>query len=207
MRIGILGGTFDPIHYGHLILAEEAWARLELDRVLFVPAREPPHKLLQPGSPAADRLYMVRLSIASNPHFDVSDIELERPGPSYTVDTLALLRQELGPQAELYFLMGLDSLVNLPTWHNPEGIIALAHLAVARRPGYAADLQRLEQVLPGITERTHFLDIPEIGIASHDLRRRVREGLPIKYQVPEAVEEYIYARGLYRGTWAMRDTK
>jgi len=207
LRIGILGGTFDPIHYGHLILAEEAWARLELDRVLFVPAREPPHKLLQPGSPAADRLYMVRLSIASNPHFDVSDIELERPGPSYTVDTLALLRQELGPQAELYFLMGLDSLVNLPTWHNPEGIIALAHLAVARRPGYAADLQRLEQVLPGITERTHFLDIPEIGIASHDLRRRVREGLPIKYQVPEAVEEYIYARGLYRGTWAMRDTK
>lgn len=199
LRIGILGGTFDPIHYGHLILAEEAWACLELERVLFVPAREPPHKLLHPGSPAADRLEMVRLSIASNPHFQVSEVELERPGPSYTVDTLALLHEMLGPQAELYFLMGLDSLANLPTWHNPAGIVALAHLAVARRPGYGVDLPHLEQVLPGITARVHFLDIPEIGIASHDLRRRVREGLPIRYQLPREVEEYIYARGLYRG--------
>ena len=207
MRIGILGGTFDPIHYGHLILAEEAWACLELERVLFVPAREPPHKLRQPNSPAADRLEMVRLSVASNPHFDVSDIELARPGPSYTVDTLALLQEALGPQAELYFLMGLDSLANLPTWHDPAGIVARARLVVARRPGYEADLERLEGVLPGITARTHFLALPEIGIASHDLRRRVREGLPIRYQLPEAVEEYIYARGLYREMSAERNAQ
>lgn len=207
MRIGILGGTFDPIHYGHLILAEEAWASLDLERVLFVPARQPPHKLGQPSSPAADRLEMVRLSIAGNPHFEISEVDLKRPGPSYTVDTLAALQQALGPQAELYFLMGLDSLANLLTWHDPAGIVARAHLAVARRPGYEVDMQGLESALPGITARTHFLEIPDIGISSHDLRRRVREGRPIRYQVPEEVEAYIRARGLYRGTNAEGDAE
>lgn len=202
MRVGILGGTFDPIHYGHLILAEEARACLALDRVLFVPAKEPPHKLLQPYSPAADRLEMVRLAIATNPHFEVSDVDLARPGPSYTVDTLALLQESLGPRAELYFLMGLDSLANLLTWHEPAGIVARAHLVVARRPGFTADLQGLEGALPGITARTHILEIPEIGIASHDLRRRVREGLPIRYQLPDEIEAFIHARGLYRATGA-----
>ncbi len=198
MRIGILGGTFDPIHYGHLILAEEARVRLQLDRVLFVPAKEPPHKLEQPCSPAADRLQMVELAIAGNPGFQSSPVDLERPGPSYTVDTLGALQVALGPEAELYFLMGLDSLANLLTWRRPADIVARARLVVANRPGYEADLGALEATLPGISARTHFLETPEIGIAACDLRRRVAEGLPIRYQLPADVERYIYAHGLYR---------
>lgn len=199
MRVGILGGTFDPIHYGHLILAEEARARLQLATVLFVPAREPPHKMQQPCSQAADRLRMVELAIAGNPAFEASEVELARPGPSYTVDTLAALQEALGPEAELYFLMGLDSLANVLTWHRPADIVARTQLAVANRPGYKVDLGALEQALPGISARTHLLETPEIGIAAWDLRRRVGAGLPIRYQVPEAVEGYIRARGLYRG--------
>lgn len=198
MRVGVLGGTFDPIHYGHLILAEEARARLQLTRVLFVPAKDPPHKLQQPHSPAADRARMVELAIVGNAAFELSEVDLARPGPSYTVDTLGALQQALGPEAELYFLMGLDSLANILTWHRPADIVARAQLAVASRPGYTVDLAALEQALPGISARTHMLDIPEIGIAAWDLRRRVAEGLPIRYQVPEEVERYIRARGLYR---------
>ncbi len=198
MRIGVLGGTFDPIHYGHLILAEEARVCLSLARVLFVPAKDPPHKLGQPYSPAAGRLRMVELAVAGNPCFEVSLVDLERPSPSYTVDTLACLQEALGPEAELYFLMGVDSLANILTWHDPPGIVARAHLAVALRPGYSADLQALERALPGLTARTHFLTIPEVGISAHDLRRRVSLGLPIRYQVPECVEAYIREQGLYR---------
>ncbi len=197
MRVGVLGGTFDPIHYGHLVIAEEALVCLELKRVLFVPAKSPPHKLQQPCSPAEHRLEMVRLAIAGNPCFEASEVDLARPGPSYTVDTLALLHRQFGPRAELYFLMGTDSLANILTWHRPADILTQALLVVAARPGYAADLQSLERALPGITERTRFLHTPELGMASHDLRRRVREGLPIRYQVPESVEAYVRAHNLY----------
>lgn len=198
MRIGILGGTFDPIHYGHLVLAEEAWACLGLARVLFAPAKASPHKLQQPSSPAADRLRMVELAIAGNPHFEVSRVDLARPGPSYTVDTLALLQEALGLEAELYFLMGLDSLASILTWHRPADIIARVRLVVASRPGYNADLAALEKELPGITARTLLLDMPEIGISARDLRQRVRERRPIRYQVPDDVARYIAERGLYR---------
>jgi len=198
LRIGVLGGTFDPIHYGHLMLAEEARVRLQLARVLFIPAKDPPHKLGQPYSPVAGRLRMVQLAIASNPAFAISEVELTRPGPSYTVDTLAHLQQALGPEAELFFLMGLDSLASILTWRDPAGILARAQLAVAARPGFCADLQALEAALPGLSARTHVLDMPEVGISSHDLRRRVCAGLPIRYQVPDSVEAYVREQGLYR---------
>lgn len=199
MRIGVLGGTFDPIHYGHLVLAEEARVRLQLSRVLFAPARESPHKLGRPLTPAHHRLQMVRLAIASNPAFAASEVDLNRPGPSYTVDTLALLQAQLGPEAELYFLMGMDSLAGLLTWHRPDLLLARAQLAVAVRPGYSVDLQTLERALPGISARTHLLETPEMGIASLGLRRRVRASLPIRYQLPDSVEAYIRQHGLYRG--------
>ncbi len=174
--------------------------RLQLTTVLFVPARNPPHKLQQPHSAEADRLRMVELAIAGNPAFQVSHVDLARPGPSYTADTLSALQETLGPEAELYFLMGLDSLANMLTWHRPADIVARARLAVAKRPGYEVDLDALEQALPGISARTHLLEMPEIGISARDLRRRVGAGLPIRYQVPEAVERYINARGLYRAS-------
>ncbi|MCL6432296.1 MAG: nicotinate-nucleotide adenylyltransferase [Anaerolineae bacterium] len=199
MRVGVLGGTFDPVHYGHLVIAEEARVRLGLSQVIFVPAKSPPHKLAQPHSDATHRLRMVQLAIASNPSFRTSEIELSRPGPSYTADTLALLREQLTPEAELYFIMGMDSLAHILTWHRPARVLALARLAVARRAGFGADMEALESALPGISARTHFLDAPEIGISSHDLRRRVQEGLPIRYQVPDSVEAYIRQHGLYVG--------
>ena len=198
MRFGVLGGTFDPIHYGHLVIAQEALVCFHLAGVLFVPAKDPPHKLGQPYSPAAHRLPMVELAIATNPAFRVSTVDLTRPSPSYTVDTLAARQEELGPQAELYFIMGTDSLAGILTWHRPQDVLARARLIVATRPGCRVDLQALEQALPGITGRTHLLQAPELDISSHDLRRRVAEGLPIKYQLPESVEAYILEHGLYR---------
>jgi len=198
MRVGVFGGTFDPIHYGHLIAAEEARWRLALAEVLFAPAAQPPHKPGQPISSVEHRLAMVELAIAGNPHFRLSRIDLDRPGPHYTVDTIPLLQSELGPQAELYLIIGLDSLVKLHTWRQPARLIRLCRLAVVSRPGQHLNLGELEATLPDLGERVHLLETPEIGISAEDLRRRVRAGQSIKYQVPEAVEAYIYAHGLYR---------
>ena len=198
MRIGVFGGTFDPIHMGHLVAAEEARVRLGLERVIFVPAGIPPHKMNEEILPARHRLAMVELAIASNPHFTVSRVDIDRTGPSYTVDTIKLLRDELGAETEIYFIMGSDSLRELPTWHEPEELIRLCRLVVMTRPGYTIDLEGLEKVLPGISSRVQFIDMPHLAISSSDLQRRVREGLPIKYQVPREVEEYIYTHSLYR---------
>lgn len=198
MRIGILGGTFDPIHYGHLVIAEEARVKVNLSRVIFVPAGHPPHKLRRPCSPAHHRLKMVELAIASNPYFEVSLVDIERPGPSYSVDTVRILQERLGPDAELYFIMGLDSLAGILTWHKPEVFVKLCKIIAVNRPGYGVDIDALETVLPGIKEQVIFIKAPEIGISSTELQRRVREGLPIKYQVPPEVEEYIYENELYR---------
>lgn len=194
-RIGVLGGTFDPIHYGHLAAAEEARAKLGLREVVFVVAGVPPHKLDEEITPAEDRYAMVELAIASNPHFSVSRIDIDRPGPSYTVDTIALLRQKW--TEEIYFIMGMDSLMEIDTWHQPQRLIQLCRLVAVERPGFVPDLERLEAALPGITARTEIIDMPEVDISSTDLQRRVREGLPIKYQVPPDVEEYIHKHRLY----------
>ena len=197
-RIGVLGGTFDPIHIGHLIMAEEARVRHALERVLFVPARVPPHKIKHAFSPDADRLQMVRLATEDHPGFAFSTVDLDREGPSFTLDTLRLLGAQYGEQAELFFIMGMDSLAGLETWCRPREIMRLARFIVITRPDYGVDLADLEKRLPGITSVTDLLDTVHIGISSTDLRQRVRHGLPIRYQVPACVEDYIRARGLYR---------
>jgi nicotinate-nucleotide adenylyltransferase len=198
MRVGVLGGTFDPIHIGHLVSAEEVRVKLGLECVVFVPAGLPPHKLNHVMSPVEHRLAMVELAIASNPHFAVSRVDVDRFGPCYTVDTIELLRDEWGADVEIYFIMGSDSLLDILTWHNPRRLIRLCRLAVVSRPGYQVDLDELDALLPGVASRVQMLNAPELAISSSDIQRRVREGLSIKYQVPEAVEAYIYQHKLYQ---------
>ncbi len=202
--MGILGGTFDPPHYGHLALAENACAQLELERVLFVLAGQPPHKPEHPIAPAHHRTRMLRAAIADNPAFAISSVDVDRPGPHYSVDMLALLQREY-PQADMFFLMGGDSLAHFVTWRDPSGIVQRACLAVMRRPGHTADLEKLEQSIPGIRERLAWLDTPYLDIASSDLRRRLREGLPLRYLLPPAVEEYIRKHRLYERCPAQAD--
>jgi nicotinate-nucleotide adenylyltransferase len=198
MRIGVFGGTFDPIHIGHLVSAEEVRVELGLERVVFMPAGLPPHKLDRVMSPVEHRLAMVELAIASNPHFAVSRVDIDRFGPCYTVDTIELLRGEWGADVEIYFIMGSDSLLDILTWHNPRRLIRLCRFAVVSRPGYQVDLDELDALLPGVASRVQMLNAPELAISSSDIQRRVREGLSIKYQVPEAVEDYIYQHKLYQ---------
>ncbi len=194
-----MGGTFDPIHLAHLILAEQARVFLGLDRVLFVPAGAPWRKAERRIAPVADRVAMVRAALAGDPYFEVSLIESERRGPSYTVDTLSVLQRQLGPQAELYFILGQDALADLPNWREPARIVQLARLAVAARPGCPRpDPAALERAVPGIRERIDVVPMPQVDISSTDIRRRVAQGLSIRFLVPAAVEAYIAAHGLYR---------
>jgi nicotinate-nucleotide adenylyltransferase len=199
LRLGILGGTFDPIHFGHLLAAEEARVTLRLDRVLFAPAGIPPHKQELSILPVAHRLAMVRLAIADNSAFAVTKIDIDRPGPHYTVDMISLLRDEWGISADqTFFIMGADSLADLLTWHQPAQLIELCRLAVVARPGYRPDLAKLEAVLPDLSHRLDWAEMPVLGISSSDLQRRVREGRSIRYQVPAAVAHYVAEHGLYR---------
>lgn len=196
-RIGVFGGTFDPPHIGHLVVATElAWA-LDLDRLLFVPAGRPPHKNAAIVSDDADRLAMLELALADDPAFEVSTIDLDRPGPSFTADLLAMLVAELAP-ASLVFLMGEDSLRDLTGWERPHEIVALAEIGVAARPGVDADLATIHAALPGSVGRISLVETTAVGISSSDLRRRVAAGAPIRHQVPLAVEAFIARRGLYR---------
>ncbi len=197
VKVGILGGTFDPPHIGHLEIAAEALAYLKLDRVLFAPTRQPPHKPGQPITPIEQRLDMVRLAIASNPRFQLSRVDVDRAGPTYTVDTLRLLHWELGEQTELYFIMGMDSLANILTWHKPEELIHLCRLAVFQRPGFRANLEELEAKLPGLREAVVFIPSPPLDVAASDLQRRIRHGESIDHLIPEAVVAYIKEHGLY----------
>lgn len=197
-RLGILGGTFDPPHYGHLALAENARAQLALDRVLFVPAGQQPLKQDRAISPVHHRVAMVDAAIARNPAFAISLVDVERPGPHYTVDMLQLLRKAY-PKAEMFFLIGSDSLVQLPEWRDPAEIVRQANLVVMNRPGSEVDADALQQAVPGIRERLIWLDAPHLDIAASDLRRRVRAGLPIDQMVPPEVMVYILKSGLYTG--------
>ena len=201
-HIGVIGGTFDPIHFGHLVIAEEVYATLKLAQMVFVPAGQPPHKPEQVVTPAQDRLAMLQLAIASNPHFTISMVDLERPGPSYTVETLRLLRGQWGEQTAIYFVIGRDSLEDLLDWYNPVGILEqLDYLVAVKRPGYTEEkgyIERLEERLPGIRQRLIIMSAPQLEISATELRQRVAEGRPIKYQVPEVVEQYILQHGLYR---------
>jgi len=197
-RLGILGGTFDPIHHGHLVAAEEAHHQLRLDHVLFLPAGRPPHKPKRPISPVKHRLRMLELAIAGKPYFSISRVDVERPGPHYTVDALGLLRAEWGAEVTFYFIEGSDSLADISAWYQPQRLIELCELAVVERPGSRTHLPQLEEQLPGLTARIHWVQMPFLDISSSDLRARVQAGRPISYLVPPAVEAYILEQGLYR---------
>jgi len=195
-----MGGTFDPIHLAHLVTAQAALEQFGLDRVVFVPAGRPPHKLDHAISPAEDRYNMVVLATQTNPSFEVSRVEIDREGPSFTVDTVEELRGRVPDDTTLYFITGTDAILGLDTWREPGRLVTLCQFVAAPRPGYpgrgAKDgLGRLEA-----TYGCRFLDVdvPALDISSSDLRRRVSEGRTIKYLVPEPVEDYILSHGLYR---------
>jgi nicotinate-nucleotide adenylyltransferase len=196
--MGILGGTFDPIHLGHLLLAETAREALALQRILFVPAGDPPHKQNIAKTPAHHRQAMVELAISGNPCFELSLIDLERPGPHYTTDTVRLLRRHYNLSSdECFFVIGGDSLVDLPTWHNALELITLCRLAVSHRPGYQPDLGALAQKLPGLARRLDWVEMPALGLESSKIRERIRARQSIRYQVSNSVCEYIEVNKLY----------
>jgi len=199
MNIGILGGTFDPIHTGHLAVADEAVSRLGLAEVLFVPAGKPWLKVDTKILPAEHRLKMVGLAIADKPCFKLSTIEVEREGPTYTVDTITELRRQFGAGDELLFIIGWDNLADLSRWCQPERLISMCRLVAVPRVGcQVPDLDSLEAAIPGLSQRVIILDKPEIDVSASMIRERVRRGLSISRLVPEAVARYITEQGLYR---------
>lgn len=192
-RVGVMGGTFDPIHHGHLVAASEAAHRFGLDEVVFVPTGEPWQKAGRTISPAEDRYLMTVIATASNPRFGVSRVDIDRGGPTYTIDTLRDLRVEY-PDAELFFITGADALSSIMSWHDWDKMFQLAQFVGVTRPGY--DLT--EDMLPAdIQRRVHLLDIPAMAISSTDCRRRAAEGRPVWYLVPDGVVQYIAKYHLY----------
>lgn len=198
MRIGIMGGTFDPIHIAHLMIAEEVREAFKLDSVLFIPAAIPPHKLGHRVTSAYHRLVMVQLATAKNPYFHVSTCELERKGPSYSLLTIRELKKIYGKETELYFITGSDSINDLHTWHKPDELLKDCHFVGTTRPGAPMDKTELEKQFGSLATKIHFFAVPELSISSTDIRARVRTGRSIKYIVPSIVEDYIYKEGLYR---------
>jgi nicotinate-nucleotide adenylyltransferase len=197
-RLGLLGGTFDPPHYGHLLAAQESAWLLKFERVLFMPARQNPLKEGDAITPVEDRCEMVVRAIADNPLFDLSRRDMDRPPPSYTADLLRALKAEV-PDRELYFLVGADILPELPKWHQPDEILRLARLVVVNRPeSPLPDIQALETALPGARARVDLVFIPGVAISARYLRARVAAGQPIRYLTPPAVERYILEKGLYQ---------
>jgi nicotinate-nucleotide adenylyltransferase len=200
--LGVLGGTFDPIHYAHLAVAQEAAEALGLERVLFVPAGQPPHKPDQIVTPGADRLAMVELAIAGNDRFAVDRLELERDGPSYTIDTLEALRASRlarGGSPELTLILSAEAFLGLTTWREPRRVMELARLAVAPRDGYPmAGPAFMGEHFPDLTDRVVFLDGPRMRLSASELRNRAAAGRTLRYLVPDAVAAYIVDHGLYR---------
>ncbi len=196
-RIGVLGGTFDPIHYGHLAIAEEVRVRMGLDFVLFVPARQQPLRQQERISPPEHRAAMIERAILGNPTFHLSRMEYERPGPSYTVDTMALMRERYPRGSEIFFIVGTDALADLPHWKEPQRLITLCQFAVVQRPGCDFDPRIHFLEMPLLRQRTVFIEGPRLEISGTELRRRVQLGLPIRYQLPDSVEEYIRSHRLY----------
>ena len=198
MNIGVFGGTFDPIHLGHLIVAEEIRIKLKLDEVLFVSAGLPWLKTGRALSPARHRAEMIRLAIASNKYFKLSTIEIDRPGPSYSVDTMENLRNQFGSGVGLYFILGSDALAELPRWKEPSRLIQRCYLVFFTRPGYPIpELTSLEPSIPGISSRSIQVEVPQIDISSTQIRNRVSQGLSLRYLVPQDVEKYIIEQKLY----------
>lgn len=198
MRIGLMGGTFDPVHYGHLVIAEVAREEFALDQVLWLPAGDPPHKKDYRVSNQEHRYAMVMLATASHPCFEVSRWELERSGPSYSIDTILHFQSEQ-PEAQLFFITGADAILEILTWHRHQEVIRSCEFIAVTRPGY--ELSQLSQRLPAeYAERIAPLTAPGVDISSTDIRKRVGAGKSIRYLVPETVEAYIRKHGMYRGT-------
>ena len=197
-RLGVLGGTFDPVHLGHLIIAEYVREKLSLAKVLFVPAGQPWVKEGIQISPGEHRLEMVRLATASNPNFEVSTIDLERPGPTYSVDTILGLKERLGAGTRLHFIVGFDALAGLASWKEPGRLLEICQVVGVRRPGHEElDWRSLEAAVPKASQRIMVVDAPLIDISATDIRMRVARGLSIRYLVPDAVESYIAQHRLY----------
>jgi nicotinate-nucleotide adenylyltransferase len=199
MRIGILGGTFDPVHLGHLAIAEEARKRLLLSRVIFVPSGQPWLKTDRTITPAPHRIKMIEIAIEKKPYFEVSAIEINRKGPSYTIDTLNTIKRNLGKEGKLFLILGWDSLTEIPKWHNPDALVRICTLVAftrinTERPNLAA----IEALVPGIKQNTVMLDIEPVDISSTDIRERITRGLSLKKLVPDRVVGYIGENNLYK---------
>jgi nicotinate-nucleotide adenylyltransferase len=195
--VGLFGGTFDPPHIGHLILAAEAHSQLRLDRLLWILTPTPPHKNNQKITPIEHRLAMVRRALADAPAFELCTVDVDRPAPHYALDTVKIIASQQ-PGAHLVYVMGGDSLRDLPTWHRPVDFLALLHwVAVMHRPGESIDLPSLEKKFPGLSRKTRFLDAPLVDIAAHEIRLRVEQGRPFRYFLPPSVYEYIREHNLY----------
>ena len=200
MDIGVPGGTFDPVHLGHLSVAGEVMDKLGLDRVIFVPAGQPWLKADRCVWPAAHRLEMVSLAIDGAPRFEVSAIDIDRPGPTYTVDTVSALRQELGTGVNLFFLLGSDALYELPRWKEPSRLFQMCRLAAFSRPGteLLPNLSWLEKAVPGVSQHIVFVEVSPVDISATQVRRQAALGASLQGLVPPAVERYILEHGLYR---------
>jgi nicotinate-nucleotide adenylyltransferase len=198
-RVGIMGGTFDPVHYGHLVTAEGARFEYGLDQVLFLPSGKPPHKTDKQVSEAEHRYMMTVLATLTNPHFEVSRLDIDREGVSYTIDSLRILREKFGPQTELFFITGADAIFEITDWKDSEEYLTIAHFIAAARPGFC--LEELPQTTQNWVgehgDRFHVLRVPAMAISSTEIRERVRKGTSIRYLVPEQVEHYIRRHGLY----------
>jgi nicotinate-nucleotide adenylyltransferase len=197
MRLGIFGGTFDPPHIGHLILACEALSQLQLDRLLWVLTPDPPHKQNRSVSSLEQRLALVEAALAQDDSFELSRVEIDRPAPHFAADTIELLQAQY-PDASLIYLIGGDSLRDLPTWREPQRFLRnVAGLGVMRRPGDRVNLAKLEKALPGLCDKLQMIDAPLLEIASSDLRLRIASGRPYRYYLPPAVYQLIIDRGYY----------
>lgn len=199
-KLGIMGGTFDPIHFGHLVTAEAARKEFGLERVLFLPSGTPPHKNPQGVSDAEHRYMMTVLATLSNPYFDVSRVDIDREGISYTVDTLRILREQYGDDTELYFITGADAILEIMRWKSSDELLQLAQFIGATRPGFELDSipPETKAWLDQYPDRVHMIKVPALAISSTDIRERVRSGNSIRYLVPEPVEHYIRRNGLYK---------
>ena len=201
MKIGVLGGTFDPVHRAHIAAAEAARGTLGLDRVLLVPAGQPMSKPNRPVTQAEHRINMLRLAIKGKPGLEISDIEIKRPGPSYTIDTITELKQTWGDETEIYFILGCDSLLQIPQWKDPSRLAAICRLVAVPRPGCPApDMKSLEKKVPGITRSVIFLDHPNLDLSATDIRERIANGKSTDDYIPEPVAEYIQKHELYQKT-------
>ena len=198
-RIGIFGGTFNPIHLGHLVIAEAAWQEYDLAKVVFVPASHPPHKQQDSDvAPNELRYEMVRLAIADNPHFDISDVELRREGLSYTVDTLRYFHTQYPAGTEFYFIIGTDTLEQLPTWKYIDELIELCHFVSALRPHDQVNREHLTERFGDLAQtRIHYLATPQLEISATDLRRRLCRGQSVRYLMPDPVRRRLTEKGIY----------